>query len=829
MSAPLIPWETCNIPTEIQKEWNRRKTNFGFNYRAENSKTDGNGWEKEGGDWEKYKGPMTSWVRVCSNSLGHPEINKPTFVFMGGKGFYQTYGFKWNQEANQQILGWTADNKHPHTLEYDAKTSQFPIHVPTPEIVRVESIINKELFRRVTIHWKCFSAKQLEYMTPYFLIPGITMTVEFGWNHYNPKSLLNLNDTDALARYYWENPYELYSKNILESNGNYDVVFGMVTNYEWSVEGNTINCITEITSKDRLYSGIPISAIVSQKKNVERNEEQNKIYFSNIRQICKSNFINNLKAISSATSLDQVLETDSNKQLLQTIKGGTGIQQMPDEYWRGVFWGRDEKIITKVNSSNNKDFSQKWSKGTKTDFDKDLNGSQMWVNLGFLCELLNRCLPTPNPKGSLFFSVDVENSVIGAHPNHISTKGNVLLIPNAKAPRYMYGSEGLKSNGPGSDWDKEWIRLRKKTQTVEKNTVNKNDPYWFSNVQLCEIFKQGTYPLRDNLDEVINVNRYIWKTERKKYCFPFQSEETIKIGETEAKYEPYLYGYFKDLYFNLTRFIQLVEDSNTKTYFDLYNAIFDDINSAGGNFWNFSLTLNELNSKLVIVDNNMLPSGNNVSTPWYFDYADADQLMTSLAFKPKMSEAQAARVVFSETNNKKAKVSIDDENDLLDYQFEDRILSERNKFDASINFSDNQTYSTNPFLKQIQTLQNQQPTDEMYPFTIISDGITDSKRLVLPDPELLKCLIDDNNLEKNQRYSGLQPITVEVSLQGIGGLRTFMTFMIRNLPNPYNHKDVAYRIVDVHHTLQEGKWETTIKAGIIPLRGYVKNKMGINT
>jgi hypothetical protein len=45
MSWPLIPFETCNIPEEIQKEFLRRKKNVSFNYK----KIDG--WSKEGGDW----------------------------------------------------------------------------------------------------------------------------------------------------------------------------------------------------------------------------------------------------------------------------------------------------------------------------------------------------------------------------------------------------------------------------------------------------------------------------------------------------------------------------------------------------------------------------------------------------------------------------------------------------------------------------------------------------------------------------------------------------------------------------------------------------------
>jgi hypothetical protein len=809
MSWPLIPFETCSFPEEIQKELNRRKKNVGLNYK----KSDG--WDKNGGEWEQYKGPMVSWIRVCSNGDGRSEINKPGFVFSGGKGFYQTYGIRWSEDSsNKQVLGFTPDGKL-HTLEYDKNISNFPIHVPSPEIIRVETTIQKELYRRAWIHWKCFSAKQLEYMTPYFLVPGISVILEFGWNHFNPKSLIDLNDKTKIFDYFFKNPYPLYNEKILESNGNYDCVFGIITNFEWSVEGNQINCMTEVTSYDRLYSGIPISTIVAYKSNPTDFKPKIK-FFSNIRKICGTDFIKNLKSIASCVSLNTLV--GSNNELLSLIKNSK--TPMKQEYWRGVFWGRDDTLIKK---SDKLDF--KWGKSKKGDFDE--GGTQeMWINMGFVCELLNRCLPIPNPTGDSFFEVDVESSVIGAHPNHISTDGSILLIPNSIAPKYMFGTEGMKLNGPDSDYQKQYQANEKKINTKEKN---KNDVLWNADFQLTEIFKQGTHPRRDDLDWIINANRYVHLSadDRQIYAFPFVNQEEIKIKNRDgvAKYDPYFYGYFKDLYLNANEFIRIVNDDNNKTITDVYNSIFESINKAAGNFWEFALMKNENTNKFTVVDKRMLPSGNNISTPWYFDYMDANQILTGLSFKPKMSDAQACRVVFGERNNPNSKTVIKEENDLLDYRFSDRIFKLRDEQEPTIVVSDQNAES--PFVGQVRIMQNGQPNHSMYQFTITVDDKPYFRRLVLPDAELLNCLLDDNDIDRNQRYTGLQPITVEVSLQGLGGIRTFMTFLIRNLPDPYNHKNVAYRIVDVRHTIQDGKWDTVVKAGIIPLRGYIKQKIGI--
>jgi hypothetical protein len=70
----------------------------------------------------------------------------------------------------------------------------------------------------------------------------------------------------------------------------------------------------------------------------------------------------------------------------------------------------------------------------------------------------------------------------------------------------------------------------------------------------------------------------------------------------------------------------------------------------------------------------MLPSGNNRGQPLYFDYMDSDQLLSSISFKPKMSDAQAFRTVFGESNNNETKTIIKSESDLFNYKFEDRLF-----------------------------------------------------------------------------------------------------------------------------------------------------------
>jgi hypothetical protein len=93
--------------------------------------------------------------------------------------------------------------------------------------------------------------------------------------------------------------------------------------------------------------------------------------------------------------------------------------------------------------------------------------------------------------------------------------------------------------------------------------------------------------------------------------------------------------------------------------------------------------------------------------------------------------------------------------------------------------------------------------------------------LVLPNDSLLIALMNDMDFKNNTNiYGGQQPgFTVELTLQGISGLRTFQLFSLKNLPSPYSDREIICQIVDISHKVDSANWTTTIKAGIRSIRG----------
>ena len=114
-------------------------------------------------------------------------------------------------------------------------------------------------------------------MTPYFLSPKISAFVEFGWNHFNPSSLLDLRETNLknLKDLFTVSGSVLYDQNIKESYGLYEVTMGIVSGFDFSSQdGITFDCKTEIMSKHAHYSGVLINSKASVSSNTEKTAVQ---------------------------------------------------------------------------------------------------------------------------------------------------------------------------------------------------------------------------------------------------------------------------------------------------------------------------------------------------------------------------------------------------------------------------------------------------------------------------------------------------------------------------------------------------------------------------
>ena len=936
------PWAPHPIPSWLIKEFTRRQKDIGFEYPAANNTVT---WS-ENGTWQNYKGPMTAWARLFSNGTGKISYNSRSsrrdgFALYGGQGFDDAFGFYKNSSgniSNQTILGYDSKGE-PHTLDLtndgnlvsfsnklinDQRTTQK--YLPAPGIVSIDSVIQKERIRKVTINWKCYGFAQLEYMTPYFLTPKISMVVEFGWNHFNPESLLFLKDEgdnlEKLKELFLNKGYLLYDDNIKNSFGLYDVTMGYITGFDFSSQdGITFDCKTEIMSKHANYSGVQV------KNAANISSDQNKsIIQSSFPEFLEKRLTKLPNCIEKKKSFRDPLDSEEEK----AARGSDAtffFNKFPfymDTSATPVAKPEDRIFIGRKREYEDSDLMQEVK-----EYDWDAKDQKdVWVTMGFLVELANvffereisiKYKDDDKKQKELFslYNINIDDVKIGAHPNLISTDGNVLLIPNADSPKFNIGFSYPTTFPDDNDYQKQTDAvnpnifrsnvtnftvgkikdLDPKDRTIVKifktgkqakikkiddkpvkekgsNINSTNSTSFFGTPpgsasvfensfstnetagdavsylnfgdlkkgfegiklyaaellgteagQVISSAKSALPPLsvyRDNLDGILNRFRYRSKKVKKgDFAFPQMTDDTNDTG-TKAGH----WGYLKDLYINKNVIIEVAKSADTVENF--YNNLLNKISTSAANFWDFSVV--EEGKHLKIIDKKFINA--KEMNIYQFDIGSSNTFIKSINFTAQLSNVAANQVLSSggsspSNQENKSPTGEITSNEILLFPYGDRFNPDDPK--AKTNRSIDGNLET---IKQLQSNPSKGSNSLIMSFTStqkpdrgrgIAGGINGFNivNLVLPSQALLLGLLNDLDYNNNTNiYGGQQPgFTVEMTLQGISGLRTFQLFSLKNLPSPYSEREILCQIIDVSHKVDGGNWTTTIKAGIRSIRG----------
>ena len=923
------PWAPNPIPDWIIKEFRRRQNDIGLEYPAAAGSVT---WGDDG-NWQNYKGPLTPWVRVFSNGTGkadgksnYPE--KSGFILQGGYGFDKSYGTTLNGStlSNKNVLGYDAEgNEHTLDLLSDGNVVSFPNSLsndkravqkflPVPGITSIDAVIQKERIRKITINWKCYGYAQLEYMTPYFLSPKISAFVEFGWNHFNPASLLDLRNTGdnlkKLSELFTVSGSVLYNKNIRESYGLYDVTMGIVSGFDFSSQdGITFDCKTEILSKHANYSGVLVNGgTKTESNNTETNVQSSFAAYLEKRVTKLPSCIKQGKNFFEKLDIDDAI---SGSFIVKDFYMDGGVRKVEDRFFAG----------------RKKEYGDASSMKGKSKYDWDYSDQKdIWVTFGFLVELANLFFKQPiginknDIKPFDLYEIETSDVVIGAHPNLISCDGNVLLIPNAKAPKFNAGIYYPQPEDPeDNDYQKQYNFGNPSIFSAmsEKKIVdyNKLDPY---DRTVAKILRTGTQVrqksersisnlffqtdtdvstgtggaiFRDNLDEIINrfrYNNYVGNdssivtqvngaaikakktTEQKgSKSFPrWNSKETV--SGKPAGY----WGNLNDLYVNVKVIIECAKSADTVENF--YNALLQKINNAAGKIWDLAVI--EDDSKLKIIDKKFVEYDDSIKV-FQFDVGATNKFIKNISFTAQLSNVAANQVIAASSTTTKNVNGTVTANQPLQFPYGDRFnlipptpVTGSGRPRSQSQLVDNNQES----IKQLQkSPQSSTDTNGSYIMSFKSYGpsvssgpsradaataagprtttTSDPNRpgtraaaaaaagprttssnqssgkesgwnivnLVLPNEALLIAIMNDLDLNNNSNiYGGQQPgFTVELTLQGISGLRTFQLFSLKNLPSPYSEREIICQIVDVSHKVDSGNWTTVIKAGIRSIKG----------
>ena len=793
------------------------------------------------GDLPKYAGPRKAWARVFSNGMVEYQNANPNLIsdndnewglaFLSGDGFFDRYGIGSTSPygVSKQVYGYNCNLKPKYI---DASTRP---NIPDPGIISIETEIQKSWFARAKINWTCHSIEQLKAITPYFLTPLQTVIVEFGWNTFNEQSLINLSNFGQIIDI-WDNHYKRYSEYVPKSKGNYEFMIGQIVNFEYTINDNIITGMTEVASRQLLYSGFkkdPQENLVKGKSTGKDGKPADETLFRTKYETLVDTAVNSITStnnqggFSLSPQFIDILQSNSG----YVKKYGADFKNLSDH----IFSGRNKQTIT---YSAERDF----------DVDNEKGPTWTWLTMDLLVDILNGIKNVDGVKeyAQYFFDLNIDDITIGAHDNLISTN-KTILIPNLNAPKLNSSKNNyIIALGEEAYKDPKKHKFFKPTYPNAQSTIQ---PYVETNYS-DKIFRRASGAVseihRQNLDYILNN----WGRTNSRQNTAIPAEDQTFGGTRTA--DNLKRGYLKNIYINLEFLQKILKDPNFKNLKEVYERICKEINEASCNFWELTVVDAPVvngKSTLKIVDEKGPPNKGFDYPIYKFEYMTNNSIIKKLNFTTNLSNAQANQIIF-----KAGSYDYITSNQMLDYSnklnssnsnkpsviYNDRILKSKAQPNTTVTPKITGTSTglgyeaINYFYKLIGKDGKKSGKDESVQFLQVTLFNTtaavqrtggsidydtyDIVDIIMPFQELVLYMLNDGDVDKNTNIynAPLRNVEIELSLMGISGIKTFEFFRITNLPPPFNDDVVVFQVMNVTHVINENTWETRLKAQLRP-------------
>ena len=215
-----------------------------------------------------YMQTRTTWARMISLSVPKDAPNQPV-VISAGEEIVDPSRLK----ANDSLLD-TFENKAGESIQFQGRgrkiqgvlrggfADKYQTDNYNRPIAGLKSIStriqgNTKAIRMADIKWICWDFETLERLTPYFLAPGVSVALEFGWmwSGHKPHEFIYDNWSKLNARTIGDLSKVLRKKG----KGNQEIVYGIVKNFNWtSRDDGGFDCTTEIVSPASSVFGSPL-------------------------------------------------------------------------------------------------------------------------------------------------------------------------------------------------------------------------------------------------------------------------------------------------------------------------------------------------------------------------------------------------------------------------------------------------------------------------------------------------------------------------------------------------------------------------------------------
>jgi hypothetical protein len=734
---------------------------------------------------------LTAWVRVASGvGNGCVLLSNPNFSIFkaaGDKTLPSIYG----NSANSGVIGVTWDG----TAIYASGEAQ-PLK-PKPNITSIEIDEGSgNISRKASFSIKVYTEAQLNEITKYFLEPGFTIYIEWGWNQ--KASLATYQSTLSESYITDTQNFAKINERRSKSGGLYDCYLGFITGGSIGMDGDgwvvNISCtgFTELPAYFMAADNI--------EKKGEKIETAAKKYPTykvlSEQDLGKKRFMQMYNKLSSnrQTQLvkDLISNVDSRKIPMASpvnfINFDEAVKNAINNKTDGAFFG----LIKNDSQVSEGGKSVSFPTGTK------IIGDDAFIRFGALIKIMNSIGIDGYKIGNEFVTMTIDSSttIISAFPEIFSADKSKLFIPNKNTPKFDLEQAA--------------------TNAEPQNTYSGTFP---NNVKYGEIDIQFPSPnaVSNGTADGIKIDF---------------TNTTIKGSTIPAE----KWGWLDDLYVNFDFAKGILETKNFVIKDALYQ-ILNGLSSAAGGLWDFQIiqvpspsaevTANNSATKvgvsnymLKIVDLNLVSNTtfDNIAT---FDVYGLNSIFTEASFDMDISGEQMNRIIGSRLGGDVNSSRPSYEGKLFATGLTDKILKDiqlQSKEPSSDEDAGGEVKSEDDEVQKNLELFLQKVG--IFP-KINLEGTSDFS-LALEELIYIGCLNDlmvfdakkvgNDTTTDAAAVSVLLPIKFTFTVHGVSGIKRGDKFKVRGIPRKYADNGF-FQVLSVKHTIDDMTWKTQIEGG----------------
>jgi len=508
----------------------------------------------------------TCWVRVFSGAVrtlgtGKDKDGNKISIKSNGVILASSNDFGIFKAAGQSTGTIYGDSKSTGDfgMDWDLKRVSTPGETalrPSPIVTGLEIKEGKDqISRECVLKLRCFTLKQMELVQTYFLEPGYSLCIEFGWNsNAGAAQMVKLaGKTDKILEQIVERNvnYEKLYDYRLKSNGDYDTFLGFIVGGTVSSDGDKWNVEVKLRGQPALPTYLQ-----SQNRTLSNDEVGNGSFITaETYSVMETEApaekgdpagimpLRRFKAMFN--DLPAMKQTAEIKSLINKIKGYDFIN----------FDSVIAKSITEFSATTSIKLK---TAGKEVSIEPEkLFSKNRYIRLSLAVQILNQNgkfngYKIGNKKVTAQF--DIDDSKIGAFPNIYSTKASKLIIPNAALPDFgIYFLTGASI--------KQFSNGNLASEKESRNPTNAAISYGGQIIQFPE-----ASPLAMKEDGFLEQANY--------------------------------WGYLKNLYINFDVFKEKIQQKN-KNVREVFLDMLNEMSSAVNSFWNF-----QIHEKILKADDN---------------------------------------------------------------------------------------------------------------------------------------------------------------------------------------------------------------------------------